>query len=62
MADKLLVRLFDVGLGDCIYCRIPKAHKSGRDFHILVDCGTLSSIAGVPVCLHARFSFAKKET
>ncbi len=43
MADKLLVRLFDVGLGDCIYCRIPKAHKSGRDFHILIDCGTLSS-------------------
>ena len=45
MADKLLVRLFDVGLGDCIYCRIPKAHKSGRDFHILIDCGTLSSTA-----------------
>ncbi len=43
MADKLLIRLFDVGLGDCIYCRIPKAHDSGRDFHILVDCGTLSS-------------------
>jgi hypothetical protein len=43
MADKLLVRLFDVGLGDCIYCRIPKAHKSGRDFHILIDCGTLSA-------------------
>jgi beta-lactamase superfamily II metal-dependent hydrolase len=43
MADKLLVRLFDVGLGDCIYCRIPKAHKTGRDFHILIDCGTLSS-------------------
>jgi hypothetical protein len=42
MADKLLVRLFDVGLGDCIYCRIPKAHKDGRDFHILIDCGTLS--------------------
>lgn len=43
MADKLLIRLFDVGLGDCIYCRIPKAHESGRDFHILIDCGTLSS-------------------
>ena len=43
MADKLLIRLFDVGLGDCIYCRIPKAHKDGRDFHILIDCGTLSS-------------------
>lgn len=43
MADKLLIRLYDVGLGDCIYCRIPKAHKNGRDFHILIDCGTLSS-------------------
>jgi hypothetical protein len=43
MADKLLIRLFDVGLGDCIYCRIPKAHQEGRDFHILIDCGTLSS-------------------
>jgi hypothetical protein len=43
MADKLLIRMFDVGLGDCIYCRIPKAHEEGRDFHILIDCGTLSS-------------------
>lgn len=43
MADKLLIRLFDVGLGDCVYVRIPKAHKDGRDFHLLVDCGTLSS-------------------
>jgi hypothetical protein len=43
MADKLLIRLFDVGLGDCIYCRIPKAHKDERDFHVLIDCGTLSS-------------------
>jgi hypothetical protein len=43
MADKLLIRLFDVGLGDCIYCRVPKAHAEGRDFHVLIDCGTLSS-------------------
>ena len=43
MADKLLIRVFDVGLGDCIYCRIPKAHATGRDFHILIDCGTLGS-------------------
>jgi hypothetical protein len=42
MADKLLIRVFDVGLGDCIYCRVPKAHAEGRDFHILIDCGTLS--------------------
>ncbi len=43
MANKLLIRLFDVGLGDCVYCRIPQAHKDGRDFHILIDCGTLST-------------------
>jgi hypothetical protein len=42
MADKLLIRMFNVGLGDCIYCCIPKAHKDGRDFHVLIDCGTLS--------------------
>jgi hypothetical protein len=45
MADKLLIRLFNVGLGDCIYCRIPEGHESGRDFNILIDCGTLSSTA-----------------
>jgi hypothetical protein len=47
MADKLLIRAYDVGLGDCIYCRIPKAHSdSGTvdDFHILIDCGSLSGI------------------
>ncbi|QEN88671.1 metallohydrolase [Labrys sp. KNU-23] len=43
MGDKLLIRAFDVGLGDCIYCRIPQAHESGRDFHILIDCGSLSA-------------------
>jgi hypothetical protein len=43
MADKLLIRLFDVGLGDFIHCRIPRGHESGRDFHMLIDCGTLSS-------------------
>ena len=32
MADKLLIRLFDVGLGDCIYCRIPKAHTEWPGF------------------------------
>jgi len=47
MADKLLIRLFDVGLGDCIYCRIPKAHTDGRDFHILIDCGTLTATDGL---------------
>jgi beta-lactamase superfamily II metal-dependent hydrolase len=36
MADKLLVRAYNVGCGDCIYVRIP----GGNDgFHILIDCG-----------------------
>ena len=38
MGDKLLVRLYYVGVGDCIYVRIP----DGEDgFHILIDCGSL---------------------
>jgi beta-lactamase superfamily II metal-dependent hydrolase len=36
MADQLLVRVYNVGLGDCIYVRAPDA---GRDVHILIDCG-----------------------
>ena len=44
MAGKLLIRMFDVGLGDCIYCRIPDGHEDGRDFHILIDCGSLSGM------------------
>ena len=46
MADKLLVRAYNVELGDCVYCRIPKAKKVGaqfEDFHILVDCGSLNA-------------------
>ena len=42
MADQLLIRMFYVGLGDFIYCRIPGAHENGGDFHIVIDCGTLS--------------------
>ena len=44
MADKLLVRAYNVEVGDCIYCRIPKAQKVGGtidDFHILIDCGSV---------------------
>jgi len=36
MGDKLLIRAYNVGCGDCFYIRIP----GGNDgFHILVDCG-----------------------
>lgn len=36
MGNKLLIRAYNVGCGDCIYVRIP----DDRDgFHILIDCG-----------------------
>jgi beta-lactamase superfamily II metal-dependent hydrolase len=47
MADKLLVRAYNVEVGDCIYCRIPKARKvrdNVDDFHILIDCGSVGGI------------------
>ncbi len=37
MGNKLLVRSYNVELGDCIYVRIP---NGSDDFHILIDCGT----------------------
>lgn len=47
MADKLLIRAFDVEVGDCFYVRIPQARvlDGGQrdDFHILIDCGTKGS-------------------
>lgn len=36
MDDKLLVRVYNVGLGDCIYVRVPDA---GGAKHLLIDCG-----------------------
>src|SRR3954453_8735564 len=36
MDDKLLVRLYNVGLGDCIYVRVP---DDGGAKHLLIDCG-----------------------
>ena len=41
MADQLLVRMYNVNLGDFIYLRVP---DTNRDVHILVDCGTLSAM------------------
>ena len=37
MEDELLVRVYSVGFGDCIYVRIP---DDGEAFHALIDCGT----------------------
>jgi beta-lactamase superfamily II metal-dependent hydrolase len=36
MADKLLVRAYNVGCGDCIYVRIP---NDDDGYHLLIDCG-----------------------
>lgn len=36
MADQLLVRMYKVGLGDCIYLKVP---DHGYEWHILIDCG-----------------------
>jgi beta-lactamase superfamily II metal-dependent hydrolase len=36
MADQLLVRIYNVGLGDCIYLQVP---DENQDVHILIDCG-----------------------
>ncbi|MBY3158995.1 MBL fold metallo-hydrolase [Rhizobium laguerreae] len=44
MANELLIRVYDVGLGDCIYVRIPGVSGDNNDaFHMLIDCGTWSS-------------------
>lgn len=46
MDDQLLIRAYNVGVGDCIYVRIPEARKKGGrvdDFHILIDCGKKGS-------------------
>lgn len=43
MATQLLIRAFDVEVGDCFYVRIPQARDLGGetdDFHMLIDCGT----------------------
>ena len=41
MGNKLLVRAYNVGVGDCIYVQIPEGDDG---FHILIDCGTKGSV------------------
>lgn len=58
MADKLLVRAYNVDVGDCIYCRIPKVVRRGNrreDFHMLIDCGS----KGSPTILAAAIEHLK---
>jgi beta-lactamase superfamily II metal-dependent hydrolase len=38
--EKLLVRIYDVGFGDCVYVRIPDGQSH---YHMLIDCGTSAS-------------------
>jgi beta-lactamase superfamily II metal-dependent hydrolase len=54
VGDKLLIRAYNVGVGDCIYVRIPKARKKdGKvdDFHILIDCGSKSEAGALKSAL-----------
>ena len=54
MAYKLLVRAYNVEVGDCIYCRIPKARKIGTmvdDFHLLIDCGSLGPVSNLQAAI-----------
>ncbi|MDT8304419.1 MAG: hypothetical protein RRC07_00675 [Anaerolineae bacterium] len=43
MDDQLLVYVYNVGVGDCIYLRVPDRDANGttRMRHIVVDCGTI---------------------
>jgi beta-lactamase superfamily II metal-dependent hydrolase len=36
MGEKLLVRIYKVGCGDCIFVRVP---DTDRPYHLLIDCG-----------------------
>jgi hypothetical protein len=60
VVDKLLIRAYNVGVGDCIYVRIPRARKKSRkvdDFHLLIDCGS----KGSPTELKAALDHLKTE-
>jgi hypothetical protein len=54
MANRLLVRMYNVELGDFIYLRVP---DTNRTVHILIDCGTLSGMDS----LQARLEELKHE-
>ncbi len=36
MDDRLMIRVYKVGCGDCIFVRVP---DTDRPYHILIDCG-----------------------
>lgn len=54
MVDQLLIRAYNVGVGDCIYVRIPNGRrKDGKvdHFHVLIDCGKKGSADLLKVAL-----------
>jgi metallo-beta-lactamase superfamily protein len=54
MADKFLIRAYNVELGDCIYCRIPGARVAptgDHNFHMLIDCGSWGSFAALKAAI-----------
>ncbi|HLX09837.1 MAG TPA: MBL fold metallo-hydrolase [Thermoanaerobaculia bacterium] len=54
MDDQLLVRVYNVGLGDCIYVRVP---DNGGAKHLLIDCGNKF---GTPEALEAAVEDLKQ--
>lgn len=50
MDNKLLVRSYNVGCGDCFYVRIP---NDDDGFHILIDCGTKESESSTKILKRA---------
>jgi beta-lactamase superfamily II metal-dependent hydrolase len=49
MESQLLIRAYNVGLGDCIYVRVP---DSSRPRHILIDCGNkFGSLDTLKACI-----------
>jgi beta-lactamase superfamily II metal-dependent hydrolase len=59
VANKLLVRAYNVEVGDCLYVRIPRGRKvDGKidDFHILIDCGSVGGMS------HLEAAIAHLET
>ena len=58
MDDKLLIRVYAVGFGDCIYVRIPDGESH---YHVLIDCGTSDSAAILKKVLDDVFSMLPKD-
>jgi hypothetical protein len=58
MGDNLLVRIYDVGFGDCIYVQIP----NGDDrFCMLIDCGTQAAAGTLKASIDDVLSMLPQE-